>query len=175
MTHVGGGARRDGKEAAVLFEAVIVPHRSLSAAGLLILSAAVMLSCIGSSVAFALLGAWPVGVFAGVELLLAAVLLRLHMRAARASELLLLTQAGLRIVRTSPAGRVEARELPADWMSVRLEERRGRVPALVLRARGREEEVAQCLGEEAKRSLAEALAEALHQRSNPVFDNPQLQ
>jgi uncharacterized membrane protein len=161
-------------EDTVLFEAMIVPHRSLSAAGLRILLGVVLAACVASSTAFVLLGAWPVGVFAGLELLLAAVLFRLHMRAARASELLLLTPAGLRIVRTSARGQVEAREVPADWMAVRLEERPGRVPALMLRGRGLAVEVGGALGEEAKRSLAEALAEALHRRRNPVFDNPQL-
>lgn len=161
-------------EDTVLFEAVIVPHRSLSAAGLRILLGVVLAASVASSTAFVVLGAWPVGVFAGLELLLAAVLLRLHVRAARASELLLLTPTGLRIVRTSAGGRVEAREVPADWMAVRLEERPGRVPALMLRGRGLAVEVVGALGEEAKRSLAEALAEALHRRRNPVFDNPQL-
>ena len=161
-------------EESVLFEAVIVPHRSLSAAGLRVLLGVVLGACVASSTAFMLLGAWPVGVFAGLELVLAAWLFRLHMRAARASELLLLTQAGLRIVRTSASGRVESRDLPADWMAVRLEERPGRVPALVLLVRGRAVEVGRELGAEAKRSLAEALAEALHRRRNPVFDNPQL-
>lgn len=158
----------------VLFEAVIVPHRSLSAAGLRILLGVVLAASVASSTAFVLLGAWPVGVFAGLELVLAAILFRLHMHAARASELLLLTPRGLRIVRTSPRGRVESRDLPADWMAVRLEERPGRVPALVLQLRGQAVEVGRELGEEAKRSLAEALAEALHRRRNPVFDNPQL-
>lgn len=158
----------------VLFEAVIVPHRSLSAAGLRVLLGVVLVASVASSTAFMLLGAWPVGVFAGLELVLAAWLFRLHMRAARASELLLLTPAGLRIVRTSARGRVESRDLPADWMAVRLEERPGRVPALVLQVRGQAVEVGRELGEEAKRSLAEALAEALHRRRNPVFDNPQL-
>ncbi len=161
-------------EDAVLFEAVIVPHRSLSVAGLKILLGAVLAASVASSTAFVLLGAWPVGVFAGLELLLAAVLFRLHMRAARASEMLLLTPAGLRIVRTSARGVVESREVPADWMAVRLEERPGRVPALMLRGRGLAVEVGAALGEEAKRSLAEALSEALHRRRNPVFDNPQL-
>jgi uncharacterized membrane protein len=162
------------QEAPVLFEAVIVPHRSLSATGLRILLGAVLVSCVASATVFALVGAWPVGVFAGAELLLAGVLFRLHMRAARASEMLLLTEEGLRIVRTSARGAVETRMLSADWMAVRLEERPGRVPALLLHVRGASEEVGCELGEAAKRSLAEALAAALERRRNPVFDNPQL-
>jgi uncharacterized membrane protein len=158
----------------VLFEAVIVPHRSLSLTGLRVLLGAVLVSCVASATVFAMIGAWPVGLFAGAELVLAAVLFHLHMRAARASEMLLLTQQGLRIVRTSAGGEVRTRVLSADWMTVRLEERPGRVPGLMLRARGASEEVGRELGEEAKRSLAEALAAALERRRNPVFDNPQL-
>lgn len=158
----------------VLFEAVIVPHRSLSLTGLRVLLAVVLLSCAGSAAAFVAIGAWPVGVFAGAELLLAAYLFHLHMRAARASEMLLLTSGGLRIVHTAPDGATTTRLLPADWMAVRLEERPGRVPALLLRTRGTSVEVGRELGEAAKRSLADALAEALERRRNPVFDNPQL-
>lgn len=158
----------------VLFEAVIVPHRSLSQTGLCLVLGAVLACCLASGTVFALAGAWPVGVFAGAELLLAGLLVRLHLRAARASEMLLLSPDGLRVVRTSPRGAVHSRTLPADWMTVRLEERPGRVPALLLLGHGLREEVGRALGEEAKRDLAEALAAALHRRRNPVFDNPQL-
>lgn len=158
----------------VLFRATIVPHRSLTLVGLRILLGVVLVGCCISSLVFVLLGAWPVGLFAGGELLLAAILFRLHMRAARASELLLLTGDGLRIIHTSPTGKTSQRDLPADWMTVRLEERPGRVPALMLQAGGRRQEIARALGEDAKRSLAQALADALHRRRNPVFDNPQL-
>ncbi len=158
----------------IQFEAVIVPHRSLSATGLRILLGVVLAACIISSTVFALVGAWPVGIFAGLELILAAILFRLHLRAARASELLLLAPDGLRIVRTSPAGAVSTSHLQADWMTVRLEERPGRVPALMLLGHNRRVEIARTLGEGAKRTLAQALADALHRRRNPVFDNPQL-
>jgi uncharacterized membrane protein len=178
VTAGGTSARRQAMTGTqggpVLFEAVIVPHRSLTLAGLRILLGAVLVSCVASAVVFAALGAWPVGLFALAELVLAALLFHLHMRAARASELLLLTSAGLRIVHTSAGGTVRIRDLPADWMGVRLEERPGRVPALLLRTRGASVEVGQELGEVAKRSLAEALAEALERRRSPVFDNPQL-
>lgn len=159
---------------ALLFEAIIVPHRSLSLTGLRILLGAVLAACAISSTVFALLGAWPVGIFAGLELVLAAILFHLHMRAARASELLLLTDAGLSVVRTSPTGQTHIRHLPADWLTVRLAERPGRVPALWLVGHGAREEVGRELGEAAKRGLAHALANALERRRNPVFDNPQL-
>ena len=131
-----GDTRQD-----VQFEAVIVPHRSLSITGLRILLGVVLVSCVISSTVFALAGAWPVGLFAGLELLLAAILFHLHMRAAKASELLLLSHDGLRIIRTSPRGDIRTRHLQTDWLTVRLEERPGRVPALLLLGHGPREKV----------------------------------
>jgi uncharacterized membrane protein len=159
---------------APIFEAVIVPHRSLSRRGLLVLLAAIALLC-GINAAVSIhIGAWPVGGFTGVELLLAAVLFRLNATAARASEMLLLTHEALRIVRTDPKGRRQERALAAAWLTVTLEERPGRVPALWLGTRGEREEVAKSLGEAEKRDLAAALVEALHRWRNPRFENPQL-
>ncbi len=159
----------------LIFEAVIVPHRSLSRRGLWRLLAAIAALCALNATVAIHIGAWPVGGFTGVELLLAAVLFRLNATSARASELLLLTSERLRIIRTDPKGRREERVLPPHWLTVSLEERPGRVPGLWLGTRGEREEVGNCLGEEAKRDLARALREALDRWRNPRFDNPQLQ
>lgn len=158
----------------LLFEAIITPHRSLSRRGMWRLLAAIFVACTLNASVFVAVGAWPVGGFTGVELILAAVLLRLNTRAARACELLLLTPSTLRVVRTDPAGARQETRLPSGWLNVLLEERPGRVPALYLVAHGAKEEVGTVLGEAAKRDLAEALAQALHRMRNPRFDNPQL-
>jgi uncharacterized membrane protein len=157
-----------------VFEALIVPHRSLSPAGIRILLGAVLLLCCVSSSVFVWMGAWPVGGFTGLELLLAAWLFRLHMRSAKATELLLLTPRCLSVVRTDPDGVRRTRELPPAWLAVHLLERPGRVPALLLVGQGHELEIGASLGEVEKRSLAEAVGEALRRLRSPVFDNPQL-
>ncbi len=161
-------------DAAPLFEAVIVPHRSLSRRGVVILS----LSVCGLSALLALrfwfIGAWPVALFSVVEVGLFVFLLRLNIRHARQNELVLLSEASLRIVRTDWRGRVQERSLPAAWLQVRLEDRPGRVPRLVVAARPEEEEIAATLGEDQKRDLAAALQEALARSRRPDFDNPQL-
>lgn len=158
----------------VLFEAVIVPHRSLSPRGLRVLLAALGAVCVANLVLCARLHAWPVGGFAGAELLLAALLLWRNMRGARAHERLLLTPEALRVLRTDASGRRQQRVLAAGWLNVQVEERAGRVPALWLGVHGTREEVGRSLGEAEKRDLARALAAALHRWRNPVFDNPQL-
>ncbi len=157
-----------------LFQAVIVPHRSLSARHMRRLLIVICAMCGVSASAFVMLGAWPVGGFTGLELLLAAMLFRLNARAVRGSELVLLTQAGLRVLRTDPNGQKREIVLSPAWLHVVVEERAGRVPGLVLTARHTRVEIARSLGEDEKRDLANALAEALARLRSPVFDNPQL-
>lgn len=123
---------------------------------------------------FSMLGAWPVLPFGVAEAGLVLLMLRLNARQARASELIVLSEDELRIVRTDPAGRRREMVLSSGWLSVSLEERDGRVPRLVLRRHGIAEEIARALGEAEKRDLAASLARALHRVRNPEFDNPQL-
>ena len=121
-----------------------------------------------------MLGAWPVLPFGVLEVGLVVVMLRLNARQARGSELILLSETELRIVRTEPSGRRHEKVLPSAWLSVSLEERDGRVPKLVLNRYGLGEEIGRALGEAEKRDLAASLTQALHRSRNPVFDNPQL-
>lgn len=158
----------------IMFEAVIVPHRSLSRRGLLTVIAALCCLSMLITTLFWYLGAWPVAGFNGAELLLGILLLRHNARGSRASEVLLLSEQGLRIIRTDMRGVRSEAMLPATWLRVQLIEQPGRIPALLLSASGRRTEVAASLGEAEKRDLAAALSEALHRWRNPRFDNPQL-
>lgn len=156
-----------------IFEAVVTPHRSLGPRGVRLVGLAILLSCAVNTGLSLLLGAWPVAVFAVAELGLALYLFRRGTRS-ETEERLVLTPARLTIQRRDRAGRASRLDLPTAWMRVRLEERPARVPALVLRGRFRPVEVGASLGEQEKRSLAEALGEALHALRHPTFDNPQL-
>ncbi len=160
---------------ALAFEAVIVPHRSLTRRGLYGLIGVV--SALSALISFFCwrLGAWPIVGFNGAEIGFALLALNWHAAGVkRASEVLLLGEDGLRVVRTRAGGRREEMVLPVGWLRVVLAERRGRVPALLLMAQGMRVEVAAALGEEEKRSLAAALAGAIERLRHPVFDNPQL-
>ena len=166
---------REAEPAPVLhFEAVVVPHRSLSPRGLAIVLSILGVVSLSVTTMFWMLGAWPIAGFNGGEMLIAAVLLRSHVRSRRAREVLLLTDQNLRILRFDEKGGREERQLPAAWLAVIVEERPGRVPGLFLASHGKREEVARALGETEKRDLAGALKTALHRMRHPVFDNPQL-
>lgn len=167
---------RDGVESAgaLLFEAVIVPHRSLTPRGLRILLTGIGGALGFTALRFWLIGAWPIVGFSVVEVGLIMWLIRLNVLQARGSELVLLSERSLRIIRTDPNGNREERLLPSAWLNVTLEESPGRIPRLLLGVRQQREEIGKVLGETAKRDLAKALGEALHRARNPSFDNPQL-
>jgi uncharacterized membrane protein len=166
--------RIDPADELTLFEAVIVPHRSLSPAGLRWLILLICGLCGLTALRFWLLGAWPVVAFSVLEVGLAVVLLRINASRARASEMILLTDRALRIVRTSARGRRQECTLAPTWLNVVLEETPGRVPRLVLTARDVREEIGAALGEAERRDLAQALTEALYHARNPRFYNLQL-
>jgi uncharacterized membrane protein len=159
---------------ALLFEATIVPHRSLSPRGLAILLGVITALCGLTALRFWMIGAWPVVGFSVLEVGLALFLIQLNARGARATELVLLSEDDLRIVRIDARGRRQELCLSSAWLNVVVEEAPGKVPKLVLAARNVREEIAAVLGEAEKRDLAAALAAALHRRRNPTFDNSHL-
>ncbi len=158
----------------LIFEAVLQPHRSLSPRGIGLVLGFLGTVSLGVTTLFWWLGAWPIAGFNGGEMLVAAAMLRAHARSRRAREVLVLTESGMRVVSFDENGGRTERVLPSGWLNVVLEERQGRVPALLLTTHGRVVEVARMLGEEQKRDLAETLKGVLHRMRNPIFDNPQL-
>ena len=159
---------------ALIFEATVKPHRSLSRRGVLILIGCMLAGSLTVTSLMALLGAWPVIGFNGADLLLAFLLLWLNIRAARAVEIITLSQASLTVTRTDIKGRRTRIRLAPYWLNPSLRERPGTVPRLILTARDTEVEIARQLGDSEKRDLAEALTRALHRWRNPRFDNSQL-
>jgi uncharacterized membrane protein len=180
MDHAApGAAARDAPPPPILepalFEAVCTPPAGLSARGMRALAAAVVVASAAIAALFAWLGAWPIIGFAGAEAALVIGLLALHRRwSRRMMEVLRLEGGRLVIQRTDWRGRRETLALDPYWTRLSLEERPGRVSALVLRHRRRAVEIGALLGEEQKRDLAGALGAALRSYREPVFDNPQL-
>lgn len=156
------------------FEAVIVPHRSLSRRGMRLLIGAIVALSVCTTSIFWWLGAWPVAGFNGVEITAAMLLLRHNARAVRANEVILLSDTRLWVIRTAIDGSRTEQEMAPGWLRVEVEERPGRVPGLFLGAHGARLEVAASLGEPEKLDLAGALKDALDRWRNPRFDNPQL-
>lgn len=159
----------------ILFEAISTPPQSLSRQGMIWLCALAVPAAGIPAVLFALLGAWPVLGFMGLEVGVVLALVALHRRWSAASvERLCLTAGQLTI--TAADGRGGRRQVALDpyWSRVELREATGLGATLWLVCRGREVEVGRLLAEPEKRDLAAALSAALRRYRNPVFDNPQL-
>ena len=159
--------------APTLFEAVITPHRSIGPRGLRWVAGGLASLSALVSVGLWFAGAWPVIGFTGVEIILAVTLLIRHALVKGDTEILLLSDDGVRIIRIRRGVRSE-RAVPVGWLRADLEERPGRAPALILRSRRMTVEVATMLGEDEKRDLAASLRSALARQRSPRFDNPQL-
>jgi uncharacterized membrane protein len=158
---------------APVFEALIVPYRSLSRKGVVIVIAAVTMLSAMVALRFLVLGAWPVVIFSLLEAPLVGVLLAINLRRARASELIMLNPQELVVISTDSAGRRKQVSLPAAWLRVDLDARR-EIPRVILSSYGRDWEIGAFLHEPEKRSLFDALSAAVHSVRNPRFDNPQL-
>lgn len=156
-----------------VFEALIVPHRSLSRRGGAILIGALSAISAGMVVRLWLWGAWPAAVFSLIDVPLLLVLLTINWRHARASELIMLTDYQFIVIRTDPAGRRQQTTLPTAWLRVDLQAADA-VPHIVLSRQGKTWEVGSFLHALDKASLFDALREALERVRSPRFDNPQL-
>jgi uncharacterized membrane protein len=162
-------------EPPLLFEAISTPPPGLPPRGLLAVAGGLAGVSALVGVLFAWFGAWPVLGFAGLEVLAVVGLLALHRRGSRREfELVRLADGRLTVLRTDRRGRREELALDPYWARLFLQERPGRVSALVLRQHRRTVEIGAMLGEDQKRDLAAALGDALRRYREPVFDNPQL-
>lgn len=142
-------------------DATLRPYRSLSQRGFL----AVMIAIGGCGfligTGFFLAGAWPVVGFCGLEILLVYGAFKLNFRDARRQERLLLTDDGLQIFRTTPAGKRTVLRLEPGWLTVSMDDPPGHDSRLTLRCHGKFTEIGGFLLPEERLEVAEALRDAI--------------
>lgn len=141
---------------------VLHPHRSLSPRGFLILMSAVGAVSFLVGIAFAMIGAWPVMGFFGLDVALIYVAFKLNYRSGRVFETVRLTPQQLRLARHYPSGRIEAFDFNPYWARVRVTTDRpdGRT-SLRLAAEGREISFGHFLTDDERRDFADELTSAL--------------
>ena len=146
----------------VLFEAHLVPHRSLGSKGAWYLLGAVLGMGAVTSVLGAVLLAWPVVVASVMASGMGSVLIASALFRRPGVEHLSLTESAIVVSSQSPGGEVRRRTtLPSAWLQVQLQEDPAGAGALHLRSAGRAVEIARALGAAEKRSLHDALQGAL--------------
>jgi len=155
-----------------LFSALLMPHRSLSRTGFLVLMGFVGAVSFAAGIAFWLMGAWPVfGIF-GLDVLAIYWAFRINFRDARAIEEIRMTPSELRLRRVSHRGHAVEFVLNPLWVQLdqEIHDEYG-IEKLYLRSRGRRLAIGSFLGPGEKASFAKALNAALQAaRRGPTYN-----
>src|SRR6476620_1752050 len=155
-----------------LFSALLLPHRSLSRTGVLVLMGFVGAVSFAAGMSFWLMGAWPVfGIF-GLDVLAIYWAFRIDFRDARAIEEIRMTPSELRLRRVSHRGHAVEFVLNPLWVQLdqEIHDEYG-VERLYLRSSGRRLAIGSFLGPGEKASFAKALNAALQAaRRGPTYN-----
>ena len=143
------------------FRAVLTPHRSLSPRGFLILMLAVSAVSFVAGLAFALMGAWPVFGFLGLDVLLIWLAFRASYRSGRLAETVKLTDDALEVRRIDAYGRGRAWRVPPTWLRVEVSNVGEHDCTVTLRSHGESLVLGAFLAPEERKDVADALRAAL--------------
>jgi uncharacterized membrane protein len=154
-------------ETAVLYSAVLRPHRSAGKSGARIITVLFALLLTATGGGFLLVGAWPILPFLGLELLLLYGALRLNQRAGNTEEAINLTRSALTIRRVDHWGKQSFVSFPPHWLQVNLLPLPGNDNRLELRSHGRSVAIAGFLPPGEREKLALTLRRALARLTPP--------
>ncbi len=146
---------------AVLYDAVLQPHRSLPPRGFVVLMLVLAGLSFVVSLIFVLYGAWPVMPFFGVDVLLVYLAFRINYRRAKLREELRLTEESLIVERVGIKGERARWQFQPFWLRLIFEEKDEHTNRLVLASHGRSLVVGSFLGPAERRSVARGLKDAL--------------
>ncbi len=144
-----------------VFAARLTPYRSLGRRGFVLLMIFVGATCFISGLLFAVVGAWPVLVFSGLDVVIVWVAFRISYRSAARYEEVAIWPDELLVRQVSPAGRVAEHRFNPFWTRFLVDrhEEFG-VTGMRLVTRGRELVVGSFLNPEDRSSFATAFASA---------------
>ena len=146
-----------------VWQATLTPHRSLSRQGFLVLMGLVIAINLVVAGMFVALGAWPIGGFAGLDVLLLWWAFKVNFADARKLERISITEHELVLDRLSERHPPEQQRFVRRWVRVELEEDRERelIGSLLLISGRTQIAVGEFLAPEERRTLASALKSAL--------------
>ena len=156
------------READILFEAMLMPHRSLPPIGFVLVMGILITVSMAIGIGFTLIGAWPVIGFLGIDVLLVYLAFRISYGAARQCELVRLSAGSLEILLRNKSGMERRVALKPYWVRVDIERVNAKRTRLVIRSHGDVLELGGFLGLEEKQTFAAALEDALHRNREAI-------
>lgn len=145
----------------LLFERVLLPHRSLPPRGFHVLMLILGLISIAVGVGFVSIGAWPVFGFFGLDVGLIYIGFRLNYRSARRREILRLAGDAFTVERVGVGGKRRIWRFQPYWLRVVLEERVDESNRLYVASHGKSLAIGEFLSPAARRELAATIGDAL--------------
>lgn len=158
-----------------IFAATLEPHRSLSPRGFVVLMSAIVAVAFGAGLAFALVGAWPVFGFFGLDVVLIYVAFKASYRSGRMYETLRLTEDALTVERVEADRRHRSWRFQPYWLRVEMDDPPKHESQLTLASHGRRLVVGAFLTPEERLELARALGAALERLRRPPTGSPAAQ
>ncbi|WP_332305320.1 DUF2244 domain-containing protein [Rhizobium sp. GR12] len=145
-----------------IFAAELVPHRSLGRRGFRLLLVLVGLAGLVYGGFFLATGAWPVGLFLGLDFLLLYIAFRANYRAAEAREEVSVSYTSLSIRKFSPAGHMVEHRFNPFWarFRVRRHEEIG-IVSMHVTGEGKATDIGSFLNPDDRESFAKAFGGAL--------------
>ncbi len=147
--------------AALRFDAVLHPHRSLPPTGFVIFMIVLAGISFLAGLAFLYMGAWPVFGFFGLDVLLVYFAFRLNYRSGRAYQTVQLSATDLLVRDIDPRGRERSWRFEPTWLRVDLDDPPGPRSPLALCSHGGTLVIGAFLTPEEKQDFAQALRGAL--------------
>ncbi|MDJ0612583.1 MAG: DUF2244 domain-containing protein [Rhizobiaceae bacterium] len=145
------------------FVAELTPYRSLGRMGFLWLMAFIAFTCFISGLLFLVMGAWPVFLFMGLDVLVIYAAFKFNYRSARAKERVSVGRNELKIEKFHPSGRVSEHVFNPFWtrFEVNRHEEYG-ILSMRLNSRGEELDIGSFLNPDDRESFAFAFSAALN-------------
>jgi uncharacterized membrane protein len=147
-----------------IFSAVLTPYRSLGGYEFWVFIVVACVLVLSAGIVFLVLGAWPVFIFCGLDIVLLYLAFRANYRAGRAYEEVTVTPTALTVRKIGPGGDVS--EWSANPVWVRLDREvhaEFGVQRLALVTRGSAFPIGAFLGPDEKASFASALSAAIYE------------
>jgi uncharacterized membrane protein len=145
----------------LVFERVLLPHRSLPPRGFHLLMLLLGLVSLAVGIGFVAIGAWPVFGFFGLDVAALYLAFRLSYRSARQREILRLAGDDFTVERVDIYGERRLWRFQPFWLRVVLEERADESNRLLVASHGRSLVIGDFLGAPVRRELAQSLRTAL--------------
>jgi uncharacterized membrane protein len=155
--------------AALHFDAMLTPHRSLSRSGFTLLMTAISLVSFAAGFGFWRLGAWPVCGFMGLDVALIYSAFRLSFRSGRLAETIQLSDTELLVRRVQPTGKVETWRFQPYWVRVIFPEPATMESQVTLTSHGRTLTVGSFLALPERVAFATALRDALRRHRTALW------